>query len=89
MPSPQSPLRCSVRTKSGRQLGTVVDVTIDPDSQTILQYHVKPSRLLPDAVWAPLLVHRNQVISIDRDTMVVEDATLAGEQPAASPSVST
>lgn len=75
---PRSPLRLPVRTRSGQGLGTVVDVSIDPDSQRVMKYHVKPSRLVPDAVWSPLLIDAHQVISITDREMIVEDATISG-----------
>lgn len=80
-----SPLRLPVRTESGQLLGSVVDVSVDPDSQSILHYHVKPNRLVPDVVWSPLLVHRHQVVSISAKGMVVDDAVLREKQTATSP----
>lgn len=78
-----SPLRLPVRTESGQQLGAVVDVSVDPETSQVTQYHVKPSRLVPDMVWSPLLIHHSQVISISADGVVVEDA--AGRQTTTSP----
>lgn len=88
MDNGHSPLRLSVRTESGQALGTVVDVTIDPDTQSVIAYHVKPNRLVPDMVWSPLLIHRSQVIEITSDTMVVDDAASRAtkQAPATQPS---
>ncbi|MBI5466895.1 MAG: PRC-barrel domain-containing protein, partial [Candidatus Kerfeldbacteria bacterium] len=58
MADPLSPLRLPVRTESGQALGTVVDVTIEPDTQSVVAYHVKPNRLVPDLVWSPLIISR-------------------------------
>ncbi len=69
-----SPLRLPVRTAAGQKLGHVVDVTIDPQTQSIVAYHVKPSRLVPDMVQSPLLIHHSQVISITEQEIVVDDA---------------
>lgn len=80
-----SPLRLPVRTESGQLLGSVVDVSVDPDSQSVLRYHVKPNRLVPDVVWSPLLIHRHQVVSISAQGMVVDDAVLREKQTASSP----
>lgn len=80
-----SPLRLPVRTESGHSLGSVVDVTIDLSSQTVLMYHVKPNRLVPDAVWSPLLISREQVISIEPKGMIVDDAVLRQKQLSATP----
>lgn len=78
-----SPLRLPVRTESGQQLGAVVDVSIDPDTGLVVQYHVKPSRLVPDMVWSPLLIHHSQVLRITVDGVIVDDA--ATRQSASSP----
>jgi sporulation protein YlmC with PRC-barrel domain len=84
-PTPHSPLRLPVRTESGRSLGSVVDVEVLSDSHHIAFYLVKPSRLMPDAMWSPLRIHRSQVIEISAQGLVVEDAVLRnrGQQPAA------
>lgn len=71
-----SPLKLHARTQSGKPLGQVVDVEIDPDSQAIISYHVKPSRLVPDMVHSPLLIHRSQVIEFTERELIVEDASV-------------
>jgi len=83
-----SPLRLPVRTESGQALGSVVDVSIDPETHTIIFYHVKPNRLVPDVMWSPLLIHRHQVISIAPGGLVVDDAVLRSQQPGAAPAPS-
>lgn len=80
-----SPLRLPVHTESGHFLGSVVDVSIDPDSQLVTIFHVKPNRLVPDVMWSPLLIHRNQVISLSEKGLVVEDAVTRAKQANASP----
>ncbi len=80
-----SPLRLSVRTESGQPLGNVVDVSIDPDTQAVVQYHVKPSRLVPDVVWSPLLIHRHQVVSVTDRELVVDDAVSRTSSTAPTP----
>jgi len=80
-----SPLRLPVRTQSGQGLGTVVNVDIDPDSQAVTAYHVKPNRLVPDMVWSPLIIRASQVISVSEQGLVVEDATLRQTRHAVSP----
>lgn len=85
MAQPLNPLHLPVRTESGRTLGLVVDVVIEPDTQSVVAYHVKPSRLLPDIVVAPLIINRNQVISISAEVMVVDDATLRSPHGSTAP----
>lgn len=85
MARPRSPLRLPVRTASGQRLGTVVDVLVDPDTHTIAAYHVKASRMMPDAVQSPLIIHPTQVVDITDKEMVVDDAAIdeQSSQPAA------
>lgn len=85
MAQPLNPLHLPVRTESGRVLGLVVDVVIEPDTQAVVAYHVKPSRLLPDIVVAPLIVQRGQVISITSEVMVVDDASVRQPGKATAP----
>lgn len=74
MTSGLSPLRLPVRTKSGQRLGTVVDVTIDPNTHSIINYYVKPNRLVPDMVWSPLIINQSQIIELNSKEVVVDDA---------------
>ncbi len=60
-----------VVTVSGKKLGRVNEVFVDPESQSIMQYQVKPHRLL--SLDLPLLIHRSQVVSITVDRLLVED----------------
>jgi len=81
MTNGHSPLRLSVRTESGHVLGSVVDISIDLETQAVLVYHVKPSRLVPDMVISPLLIHRDQVVSITTEGLVVDDSVATKKQP--------
>jgi uncharacterized protein YrrD len=69
-----SPLRLPVKTESGKSLGHVVDITVDPSTHSVIAYHVKSSRLMPNMVESPLIIHHTQVISFDEKEMVVDDA---------------
>ncbi|MBI3572679.1 MAG: PRC-barrel domain-containing protein [Candidatus Kerfeldbacteria bacterium] len=80
-----SPLRLPVRTESGRALGNVVDVILEPDTQSVLAYHVKPSRLVPDVVRSPLVIHRSQVVQLNETEMVVDDAVLRAPEQTIAP----
>ncbi len=62
-----------VFTRSGRQLGRVSDCLIDLDSQSIIQYLVRRGPFGRD-----LLIHRGQVISIDAQKVIAEDAVMLG-----------
>lgn len=85
MNSGHSPLRLPVRTESGQALGSVVDITIDLEQQIVMYYHVKPSRLVPDIVSSPLLIHRHQVIRIDVNEIIVDDAVVRQQKPSRAP----
>ena len=82
-----SPLRLPVRTVSGKNLGSVVDLEIDPSTHGVVAYHVKPNRLVPDMVSSALIIHTSQVVEITAEGMIVDDASLGAPQtaPQASP----
>lgn len=63
-----------VMTVGGKKLGRVVEVLIDPESQSIMQYQVKPRRLL--SLDLPLLIHRSQVVSVTTERLLVEDSVV-------------
>lgn len=60
-----------VVTVSGKKLGRVNEVFVDPESQSIMQYQVTPRRLL--SLDLPLLIHRSQVVSLTAERLLVED----------------
>ncbi|MAG29058.1 hypothetical protein CL632_02845 [bacterium] len=64
-----------VQTQSGTQLGKVDGAIIDIDSQSIHQYSVKPAGITHFFDKQELLISRDQVISISKDKMVVQDGT--------------
>jgi len=78
-----------VHTKSGQTLGVISDVILDPDTQSVVSYIVKPHRLLPAAIAKELTIDRSQVIGFDDTGMIVDDtllrrpATSAAPEPAA------
>lgn len=76
MSQPLNPLHLPVRTESRRSLGVVVEIVVEPDTQSIIAYHVKPSRLLPDAVVAPLIINRAQVVEMSSEALIVDDAVI-------------
>lgn len=73
MAQPRNPLHLPVRTASGHRLGSVVDLTIDADTQAVMSYHVKPNRLVPDMVTSPLIIDHSQVLEITQKELVVDD----------------
>lgn len=88
MEKPLSPLKLPVRTESGKSLGHVVDVTVDPATHGVINYHVKTSRLVPKVVQSPLIIHHTQVVSFDENGLVVEDAVTRAPVGSAVPELS-
>lgn len=79
-----------VITVSGKKLGRVNEIFIDPESQGIIQYQVTPRRLL--SLDLPLLIHRSQVVSLTSERLLVEDNAVKAKNaarvaPSLAPSV--
>lgn len=70
----------TVRTVSGIALGRVQDVIFETDGQLVAQYRIKSSVLSPKEY----LVSRDQIVRIDAEAMLVDDA-VAKETQAANP----
>ncbi len=66
-------LKLPVETKSGASLGRVAGFEFDAESHAILRYRVRPKGLAARLLKKPLLVAREQVLSIDAEKMVVDD----------------
>ncbi len=61
--------RLPVETQSGMVLGRVFDLILEAESQSIVQYIVKPS-FFSAQIYA---VHRDQVLSMNNEKIMVED----------------
>ena len=66
-----------VITKSGEKVGKLSAFVLDAEHHEVVQYVVARASLLSSIIPDELLVHRGQVISIDAEMMVVEDAAVA------------
>lgn len=62
-----------VWTQSGQHLGKVVDFELDGQTQQVVQYHVRSTDLISGLLAPELLVSREQVVSLTKEKMVVED----------------
>jgi hypothetical protein len=62
-----------VYTKSGRYLGRIVEVEVDALARTVVYYHGAPFFVLARLGCKRLLISPNQVISLSKSCMVVED----------------
>lgn len=67
-----------VITKSGQDLGKVVSVDIDVDSGRLTTIRVKTRGLVKGLLDTDLLVDWSQVVSIDAERVVVQDASVPG-----------
>ena len=66
-------MKLPVETRSGASLGRVAGFEFDAESQAILRYRVRPKGLAARVLKRPLVIGREQVISIDAEKMVVDD----------------
>ena len=62
-----------VITESGKVIGRVVEFNIDIDSQSILNYIVKPDNFFSDLFQGNLIINRGQIIEIKEDKIIVEN----------------
>jgi sporulation protein YlmC with PRC-barrel domain len=66
-------LKLPVHTKSGTHLGRVAGFDFDIDAHAILRYRIRPKGLASRLLKSPLLIAREQVLSIDAEKMIVDD----------------
>lgn len=71
-----------VFTKSGQRVGKISGVFIDATAHVVTHYAVTKSRTLSRLLPAELLVQPPQVISLDQEKMVVQDAVVEAEAAA-------
>ena len=60
--------------KNDNQIGRVVGFDIDVESQTIINYYVKPQQVIKGIFEGNLLISREQVIEINKEKMTVDDS---------------
>lgn len=71
-------LHLPVETRSGQPLGKIVDLVIEAETQTVVQYHVKSQAFVPGLFEQKLLIGRDEVVSLTDQKMVVEDGAVEG-----------
>ena len=69
----QEIINLKVETKSGQKLGRVADFIIDANTYTITTYHIKSKNIIEGLFKNELIINQSQVITIDKEKMVVED----------------
>lgn len=62
-----------VFTEKGQHLGKISSFGIETSTQSIIKYYVKPENFIKELVEKELIVSAEQVISINKEKMVVED----------------
>ena len=65
-----------VETKSGTELGVVVDFELDGGQHNIIGYIVKKSSLISRMVTQELVIRPKQIIAITDKKMTVEDLVI-------------
>ncbi len=68
--------KLKVYTKTGKYLGKIIDVKIDPRSHQIISYMVKCKWDIKNLFKGCLLINYKQVVSLSDQKMVVEDMNL-------------
>lgn len=67
-------LKLPVYTRSGSPLGKVAGFELDVETQAVLRWFVRPKGIAASVLKRPLIVAREQVLSITAERMTVEDA---------------
>jgi len=62
-----------VETLAGEKIGQVKEFNIQIDSQSIVEYLIKPASLLKSFVVGELIVNRGQVVDISAEKMIVDN----------------
>jgi len=69
----QQLINLPVVTEAGHQLGVVESFNVDIESQSVLEYVIKPSNLIAELINNELIVSRGQVVEITQDKIIVND----------------
>ncbi|MDZ7798845.1 MAG: PRC-barrel domain-containing protein [Patescibacteria group bacterium] len=73
-----------VETKKGQKVGSVSGFELEANSHEIIRYQIKKPGLLPGIMNKHLLVHKNQVLQITPEKMIVEEALVKEKERAES-----
>jgi len=65
-----------VETQSGESIGQIRDFKIQIDSQSVIEYSIKPASFLKSLAIGELIINRGQVIDITEEKMVVDDGAI-------------
>ncbi len=65
--------KLKVYTRSGKYLGKIIDVEVDPHSHQVISYIVKSKLDIKNLFKGCLLINYKQVISLSENKMIVDD----------------
>lgn len=68
-----------VETQSGEKIGSIQSFNMDIDSQSVLEYLIKPAGLIKSLIADELFVARGQVLDISLEKMIVDDNSITPE----------
>ena len=74
--SSQQLINIPVETESGQSLGVVESFNIDIDTQSMLEYIVKPASKILELISNDLIIARGQIISITAHKVIVDNNSL-------------
>ena len=63
-----------VITESNQELGNLESFNIDTDSQSILEYNIKPTNIVKELIQGDLTISRGQIIDIGPDKIIIKDS---------------
>lgn len=66
-----------VETRSGQGVGRVIGCDVETELSVVKNYRVKSRGIIKGLLANELIISREQVISITKEKMVVEDAVIA------------
>jgi hypothetical protein len=66
-----------VVTKSDQTIGRIIGFELDSDSQSILNYKVKPNVLSRGLLDGDLIINRGQVVDITEEKFIIDDNFVA------------
>lgn len=67
-------LKLPVYTHSGTHLGRLIGFEFEPGNQMIMTYRIRPKGITRSILKSPLMIGREQVLSITEEKMTVDDA---------------
>ncbi len=69
-----------VFTESGEAIGHLVDFNIETESQSIIDYLVRPHNLISGLLNNELVINRGQIVDIQKNKIIVSDNTFTNQR---------